>query len=119
MADEVELPVTALLAWGREWQHKVEAGPVVGFNVGDPRLLGHYLKAANDALEREAKRPSKAARGGRPRKGMGVDAAALIANGVPEDDAVRMVANQYGNTTDNVREALRKHRAQQAAKIYP
>jgi hypothetical protein len=107
------LDIEVLLAWGRDWQRHLEAGPGRGFQIPIP-VLKQYLERANDGLallkEREAHE-----QGGRPRgTGMGGKAASLIACGVPEDDAVRMVAEHHGKPADKVRDALRRYRAGQS-----
>ena len=111
MDKDKPLAVEVLLAWGCDWQRhlEAEAGPGRGFEIPIPVLV-QYVTKANEGLtllkEREAR-----GRGGRPRGTMGEHAAELIAYGVPEDDAVRMVAEYKGKPIDKVRDALRRHRA--------
>jgi hypothetical protein len=45
---------------------------------------------------------------------MGGQAAALIASGVREEDAVRMITAHHGKPADKVRDALRRYRAGQS-----
>ena len=105
------LDVEVLLAWGREWQRYDEAGPGSGCHIPIP-VLRQYLTMANAALfEQHYGRPTKRG-GGRPRgTGMGGQAAALIANGAREDDALRIISEHHVKPVENVRDALRRHRA--------
>lgn len=108
MAEPLEVDV--LLAWGREWQRQLEAGPGSGFQIVIPVLL-QYLTAANEGLAQLRQRQTRR-RGGRPPgTGMGGQAAALIASGVPEDDAVGIIAKHHIKPIDNVRDALRRYPA--------
>jgi hypothetical protein len=105
-----------LLAWGLDWQRHLEAGPVSGFHIPIP-VLKRYVAKANEGLALLKQRDARAVRrrGGRPRgTGMGGQAAALIASGVREEDAVRMIAAHQQKPVDKVRDALRRHRAGQS-----
>ena len=77
-------------------------------------VLGSTFAKGNEGLallKQHDGRTTKRA-GGRPRgSGMGGLAAALIARGTREDDAVRATAEHYGKPIDNVSGALRRHRA--------
>jgi hypothetical protein len=104
------LDVDVLLAWGRDWQRQLEAGPGSGFQIVIPMLL-QYLTAANEGLAQLGQR-KKRKQGGRPAgTGMGGQVAALITNGVPEDDAVRIIAEHHLKPPANVLDALRRYRA--------
>ena len=110
------LDVEILLAWGRDWQRYLEAGPGSGFHIPIP-VLTQYVAKANEGLvllqQRDARTIKR--RGGRPKgTGMGDAAAALIALGVHEEDAVRIIAENQGKPADKVRDALRRHRAGQS-----
>jgi hypothetical protein len=101
-----------LLAWGRDWQRHLdgEAEPGRSYHIA-AEVLKQYVTKANEGLallkEREARK-----QGGRPRgSGIGAKVAALIACGVAEDDAVRMIAEAHHKPPEKVRETLRKHRA--------
>ena len=90
MADALTLD--DLIAWGRDYEALLKQG-ASGFTVPRP-MLDRYVTAANAALEqqREQERKKPRSRGGRPRGGMGEQVMRLIANGVPEKDAIRIVA---------------------------
>ena len=106
-----------LLAWGRDWQHLLESGPGSGFHIPDLSILKEYVTRANEGLELLKQREERAINrpGGRPRgTGMGDAAAALIATGVREEDAVRAIARNYRKSVDKVRDALRRSRARQS-----
>ena len=108
-AFEVEL----MLAWGRDWQRYLDAGPGSGFQI-QALVLKQYVTMANEALELLKQREEDALNrsGGRPKgTGMGDYTAALIARGVREEDAVRMIAERQGKPVDRVRDALRRYRS--------
>jgi hypothetical protein len=106
------LDVNVLLAWGRDWQRYLEAGPGSGFHIPIP-VLKQYVAKANEGLALLKQRQARAI--GRPRgTGMGGQAAALIASGVREEDAVRIIAEHHGKPADKVRDALRRHRGGQS-----
>jgi hypothetical protein len=110
------LDVEVLLAWGRDWQRHLEAGPGCGFHMSALVLL-QYVTTANEGLELLKQREARVIKrsGGRPRgTGMGGQAAALIASGVREEDAMRMIAARQQKPVDKVRDALRRHRAAQS-----
>jgi hypothetical protein len=112
------LDIDALLAWGRHWQHLLEVGQGSGFHISVP-VLKQYVAKANEGLALLKQRDARAIKrgGGRPRgTGMGGKAAAFIASDVPEEDAVRMIAELHGKSVDKVREALRVYRAGQSEK---
>jgi hypothetical protein len=70
---------------------------------------------ANEALARQRDARAVKRHGGRPKgTGMGGAAAALIARGVCEEDAVRIIAARHSKPADKVRDALRRHRAKQS-----
>jgi hypothetical protein len=107
------LGLDLLLAWGRDWQRYLEAGPGSGFHISDLSFLKEYVTKANEGLALLKQREEGVIRrsGGRPKgTGMGDAAAALITRGVHEEDAVRMIAEHRGKQVDKVREALRRHR---------
>jgi hypothetical protein len=109
------LSTDLLLAWGLDWQQYLDAGPGTGFHI-PASVLKQYVAKANEGLALLKQRDARAIKrgGGRPRgTGMGGKAAALIATGVREEDAVRIIAQHQGKTTDKVRDALRLHRARQ------
>jgi hypothetical protein len=106
-----------LLAWGRHWQVLLEGGRGSGFHIPDLAFLKEYVTRANEGLARLKQREEAAIKrsGGRPKgTGMGDAAAALIARGVREEDAVLMIAAHHRKPADKVREALRRHRARQS-----
>jgi hypothetical protein len=108
--------VEMLLAWGRDWQRYLEAGPGSGFHIPVP-VLKQYVTKANEGLALLQQRDAGTIKrgGGRPKgTGMGGQAAALIASGVREEDAVRMIAAHQQKPVDKVRDALRRHRAGQS-----
>jgi hypothetical protein len=110
------LGVDLLLAWGRDWQCYLEAGPGSGYHI-PTSVLKEYVAKANEGLalllQREAGTIKRG--GGRPKgTGMGGQAAALIASGVREEDAMRMIAARQQKPVDKVRDALRRHRAAQS-----
>jgi hypothetical protein len=110
------LNIEVLLAWGRDWQRHLEAGPGCGFHMSALVLL-QYVTTANEGLELLKRREARVIKrsGGRPRgTGMGGQAAALIASGVREEDAVRMITAHHGKPADKVRDALRRYRAGQS-----
>jgi hypothetical protein len=110
--------VDVLLTWGRDWQRYLEAGPGSGFDIPIP-VLTQYLAKANEGLALLKERNARAIkrRGGRPPgTGMGGHAAALIASGVREEDAVRMIAERHRKPAGKVRDALRRHRLGQSKK---
>jgi hypothetical protein len=112
MADTA-LSIEVLLAWGRDWQSQLEAGRRGGFAM-ETAVLSQFLTAANAALADAAQRQTRA-HGGRPRGGMGADAAQLIAAGTSEDRAVAIIAKAHDKAPANVRAALREHRRRAAA----
>jgi len=110
------LDVDVLLAWGSDFQRQLEAGPANDFHIDIP-VFKQYLAKANEALALLKQRDARAIkrRGGRPKgTGMGDAAAALIASGVPEEDAVRIIADNRRKSADKVRDALRRHRTGQS-----
>jgi hypothetical protein len=114
MAEALDLDL--LLAWGRDWQRYLEAGPGSGFHIPVP-VLKQYVTKANAGLALLQQRDARAIKrgGGRPKgTGMGDSAAALIARGMDEEGAVRIIARHHGKTVDKVRDALRRHRAGQS-----
>jgi hypothetical protein len=109
------LDVEVLLAWGRDWQRHLEAGPGRDLQIPIPVLL-QYVTKANEGLALLKQREARG-RGGRPRgTSMGEHAAQLIAHGVSENNAVRMVAEHHRKPTHKARDALRRHRAEQSKK---
>jgi len=113
--DKPPLDSETLLAWGREWQRHLEGepGPERGFHIPLP-LLVQYVTKANEGLALLKER-ERHGRGGRPRgTGMGAKAASLITYGVPEDEALGMIAEHEKKPIDKVRDALRRHRAKQS-----
>jgi hypothetical protein len=109
MADRPKLTPDDLLTWGRDWQRHLEQGLQTGQSYHVPRpLLDDYVAAANEALtqmiERAARKTPK--RRGRPSgSGMGDRMARLVANGVHETDAIRMVAAERKTKFANVQRA--------------
>ena len=96
-AFEVEL----MLAWGRDWQRYLDAGPGSGFQI-QALVLKQYVTMANEALELLKQREEDALNrsGGRPKgTGMGDYTAAL------------MIAERQGKPVDRVRDALRRYRS--------
>lgn len=107
MADELTLG--DLVAWGRDWEQHLEAGPNgQGFNV-PWTVLHRYVTAANAALaqqqQHEQKREKLRSRGGRPRGGMGEQKMRLVASGVREEDADRIVMHAFGKPLEAVQRA--------------
>src|SRR5262245_44081138 len=103
--------VDVLLAWGRDWQRYLEAGPGEDLQISIP-VRPQYGTLANEALTRQRPAPAVKRRGGRPKgTGMGDAVAALIASDVLEEDAVRIIAAHHGKPADKVRDALRRHRS--------
>ena len=112
MGDE-PLDDAALLAWAREWERHLATGPVRGFHVPIP-ILRQLLAKAIERLALLAKRGAN--RRGRPRGGMGAEAAGLIADGVERLDAVRVIARKHGKPAKSVSAALGRYRRAQKVK---
>jgi hypothetical protein len=113
MPDVPPLGIEALLVWGREFERQFKA---TGEFQIDPAVMKAYLRRANEALAllQERDSPPRKHAGGRPEgSGMGALAAALVENGVDQEAAVNMIAQQRKMTPDRVRIALRRHRAKQ------
>ncbi len=95
-----KLTLADLIAWGRDWQRHLDTGPHDNISFHLPlALLARYVATANTALEREmqeAARKKPRSRGGRPAGGMGEQKLRLVAAGVREDDAERIVAKAFG-----------------------
>jgi hypothetical protein len=108
MADDAKFPTDMLLAWGREWQRHLEAGPGHGdFQLHWP-LLTQYVARANEALAQMIQRPSRRQKG-RPRgSGLAGQVIALVATGTPEEQAVRLVATIRKTTVEKVVRAYRR-----------
>jgi hypothetical protein len=104
------LTVDTLLAWGKDWERHLAAGAgAISYQVPIPVLV-EYLRTANEALALLAHRPGRPRVGRPPDSGIGTQAAALIANGVSEDDAVRIIAEHVKKSIKAVRRALRRRR---------
>jgi hypothetical protein len=102
------LTVDVLLAWGKDWERHLAAGGG-SYQVPVPVLV-EYLHTANEALVLLARRQTRPRSGRPPDSGIGTQAAALIANGVGEDDAVRIIAEHGKKSIEAVRRALRRRR---------
>ena len=110
MGDTPKLTIGDLIAWGRDWERYLSAGPRDEGGYHMPRdVLVEYVIAANAALaqqqQREQERRQPRSRGGRPPGGMGEQKARLVAGGVREEDANRIVMRAFGKPLKAVQRA--------------
>jgi hypothetical protein len=107
-----------LLAFGRHWQQQLAQPLTAALHLPRP-LLDHFVRAANEALafriERDAKKETKP-HGGRPSGGMGAEVLQLMAAGMDEATAVRIVAEKHGKDILAVMRALEYERAKNPPK---
>jgi hypothetical protein len=93
-----KLTLDQLLALGREWQQKLEQGPQATHPVTlSFSALVQFVATANEAIARlmanDARQPRGAKRrSGRPPGGMADRVMRLVANGIDEAEALRIVA---------------------------
>ena len=108
MDDAPKLTIADLIAWGRDWERHLAGPGDQGFHVPRP-MLDQYIAAANVALahqqQREQERRQPRSRGGRPPGGMGEQKARLVAGGVSEEDATRIVMKAFGKPLEAVQRA--------------
>jgi hypothetical protein len=104
----------ALLAWGRDFEQQLRVRGKDGLHI-PLDILGQYLALANDAIEQlkvsTGKRPAHRPKG----TGAGAQVEALVATGLAEDDAKRVVAQGLDKTSAQIDKALRWHRGPRKA----
>jgi len=106
-----DLTIDDLLAWGRDYEQLLK-DPASGFSVPRP-MLDQYIAAANAALAQQLqleKREKPRSRGGRPRGGMGEQKLRLVASGVSDEDADRIVAQAKRRPVASVQRADKRAR---------
>ena len=106
-----DLTIDDLLAWGRDYEQLLK-DPASGFSVPRP-MLDQYIAAANAALAQQLqreKREKPRSRGGRPRGGMGEQKQRLVARGVSDEDADRIVAQAKRRPVASVQRADKRAR---------
>jgi hypothetical protein len=116
-----ELDPKVLLAWGRDFHQQLETHheAIAAHEKSELQIptevLRQFLTLALGIIERYLALNLDATGGKRPRHrpkgtGMGAHIEALVATGVPEEDAVRSIAEARGSTPAQARKALQWHR---------
>ena len=102
--------------WTRYWYlHLLEAKSADPIHVPIAVLKQYLAKATKDFATQGARRAGRQT-GRRPSEGIwhGGSGRPLITTGTREEDAVRQIAKYHGKPNEAVRDALRRHRANQS-----